>query len=107
MADFCSVYMTFDDQAEAEFIARALVSEELVVCANVLGGARSFYRWEGAVQADDEIVVLAKTRQALVDKVTARVKELHSYDCPCVVALPIEGGNSEYLEWIAQETNEK
>ena len=100
-----SIYMTFGERDEAESVARALVVERLAACANVLGAARSFYCWEGEVQADDEVVVLAKTRAALVDQVVARVRELHSYDCPCVVALPIEAGNPDYLAWIERETS--
>lgn len=62
------------------------------------------YWWEGTVHEDDEMALILKTRQDLVDRVIAKVKELHSYDCPCVVALPITGGNREYLEWISGET---
>ncbi len=95
------IYMTAGDREEASKIAETLVGERLLACANVLDGMRSFYWWDGEVQSDDEAVMIAKTEAGKVDAVVGRIKELHSYDCPCVVALPIDGGNPEYLEWIA------
>ncbi|NQV21068.1 MAG: divalent-cation tolerance protein CutA, partial [Rhodospirillales bacterium] len=85
-------------------IARVLVTERLVACANIVPGVRSVFWWDGEVRNDGEVLVLCKTRDSLVDNVTVRVKELHSYDCPCVVAVPIVGGNPDYLAWISAET---
>ena len=102
----CMVYMTAADEDEAGRIGRALVEERLAACVNVIPGMRSFYRWQGEVHDDREVVMIAKTREALLDALTARVKELHSYDCPCVVALPIAGGNPDFLDWIEAETAE-
>ncbi len=101
-ASFC--YVTVGSRAEALTIGRALVEERLAACANVLDGATSIYRWQGKIEQDDEVVLIAKTRTELVDRLTARVKALHSYDCPCVVVLPIDQGNAEYLAWIEAET---
>ena len=98
--------MTAKSREEAETIARALVEQRLVACANVLGEIGSFYRWEGEVKAETEVAFIVKTRGSLVDQVVARVTELHSYSCPCVVALPIEGGNPDYLDWIEAETRD-
>ncbi|MHB8763674.1 MAG: divalent-cation tolerance protein CutA [Deferrisomatales bacterium] len=98
------IYATAPSRDEALALARTLVAERLVACANVLDGATSVYRWEGAVHEDREAVLVAKTRADLVDAVTARVKALHSYSCPCVVALPIVGGSPEFLAWIGDET---
>ncbi len=95
------IYMTAADRAEASRIAEVLVQERLIACANVLDGMRSFYWWDGKVQIDDEAVMIAKTEAGYVDAIVARVNQLHSYDCPCVVALPIEGGNPDYLDWIS------
>ena len=64
----------------------------------------SVYRWEGAVQEDQETAIILKTRAEKIDALSARVKEIHSYDCPCVVALPVDGGNQEFLSWILRET---
>lgn len=98
------LYVTTRGPDEAETIARALVAERLVACANVLGEARSFYWWNGAVEGATETVLVLKTKRVLVDTVTQRIKALHSYDCPCVVALDIDGGNADFLKWIAKET---
>ncbi len=102
----CMVYMTAADEDEAGRIGRALVAERLAACVNVVPGMRSFYRWQGEVRDDREVVVIAKTRETLLDALVARVKELHSYDCPCVVALPIAAGNPDFLAWIEAETAE-
>lgn len=98
------VYVTAKDRAEALSIGRRLVQERLVACVNVLDNVRSLYWWEGAVQEEDEALFVAKTRPELVDKVVARVRELHSYRVPCVVALPVAAGNPDFLDWISAET---
>jgi len=96
--------MTAATADEAERIGRALVEERLAACVNVLPGAVSLYRWEGAVQRDEEAVFLAKTRRALVDRITERVGELHSYDVPALLVLPLDGGSPAYLAWLAEQT---
>jgi periplasmic divalent cation tolerance protein len=100
------LYMTAETRDEAQTIARTLVEERLVSCANILGPMDSIYWWDGVVKAETEVAFIVKTRATLVDQVVARVTELHSYDCPCVVALPINGGNPDYLAWIEAQTNE-
>ena len=100
------VYMTAANEAEAAKLARGLVEARLAACANILGPIRSFYWWDGKVQDEGEIALIAKTRAELVDALTAKVKELHSYSVPCVVALPIAAGNADFLDWIGQETRE-
>lgn len=98
------IYMTAASQAEADAICEALVADRLIACANILGPIRSVYWWQGAVQRGDEVAVVMKTRAELADRVTARIAELHSYDCPCVVALDITGGHTPFLDWIIAET---
>jgi len=98
------VYITAKDQDEALRIGRVLVAERLAACANVIENMTSLYWWEDAVQENREAVLIAKTKQSLVNAVIERVQSLHSYDCPCIVAWPIEQGNEEYLNWIDQET---
>lgn len=100
------VYVTCGDEDEARRIGRTLVEERLAACANVIGAMKSIYWWQGAVQEDAETVLIAKTKQGLVDRLSARVQELHSYDVPCVVALPIAGGNPDFMQWIEDETVE-
>ena len=104
MSDAVLLYMTAGDAEEAARIGRALVEERLVACVNVLGPMRSIFRWQDEVQDDAEVAFLAETRSSLVAKVSQRVKALHSYDVPCVVALPIVAGNDAFLDWIASET---
>jgi periplasmic divalent cation tolerance protein len=96
--------MTAGSMDEARTIAADLVDRRLAACVNLVPGIRSIYRWQGEVADDAEVVMFAKTRTDLVEAVTARVKELHSYDCPCIVALPISAGNGDFLDWIAAET---
>ena len=98
------VYMTASDAAEATRIGRALVEERLVACVNILNDMRSIYWWQGQVETSAEVVLIAKTRTELVEPLIARVKSLHSYECPCVIALPIAAGNPDYLAWIQSET---
>lgn len=102
MHRFC--WVTCRDRAEARAIGEALVGERLAACANILPIMESIYRWKGAVETADEAVLILKTREALVPRLTARVRALHSYECPCVVALPITDGNPSYLAWIETET---
>lgn len=100
----CLVYITASGPEEARRIGRALVAARLAACANVYGGVTSIYRWEGEVQEDAEAVLIVKTRESLVEPLTAKVCALHSYDCPCVVAVPVVGGNPAFLDWIDAET---
>ncbi len=98
------IYMTCETAAEAERIGRALVEERLAACTNMIPGMRSIYWWDGAVQTGEEVVLLAKTRTERVDALIARVRELHSYEVPCAVELPLARGNPDYLAWIEAET---
>lgn len=98
------VYMTAGGVEQARALGRALVEERLAACVNIVDGTRSIYRWQGKVEEATEAVIVAKTTARLVDALTARVRELHDYDCPCVVAFDIAGGNPDYLEWISAET---
>ncbi len=100
------IYITASSRDEALKIGRVLVVERLVASANVLPGARSIYRWQGKVKEAEECVLVAKTRAGLMDRLVGRVRALHSYTCPAIVALPILAGNPDYLAWIAAETKE-
>lgn len=99
-----SVYIVAADKAEAERIAEALVAERLAACVNVLGAVRSIYRWQGAVERADEVAMIAKTTETLFEPLAARVKALHSYETPAIVAWPIVAGDHAYLGWIDAET---
>ena len=99
-----AVCVTTASLAEAEAIGRAVVEARLAASVNVVSGVSSFYRWEGALREDSEAMLWAKTRTDLIEPLTAMVKALHSYACPCVIALPISAGNADYLAWIDAET---
>ena len=98
--DIRFVYMTAGSPAEARAIGRELVESGLAACVNILPGMQSVYRWEGKIEAADEVVVIAKTTASRVPELTAKVKSLHSYECPCVVSLKVEGGHQPFLDWI-------
>lgn len=98
------VYVTASSRQEALSIGRAVVGERLAACANILDGMISIYWWERSLQEEGEASLILKTRSDLIDRLTARIGELHSYACPCVVAMPISAGNPAYLDWIFQET---
>ncbi|WP_043644072.1 divalent-cation tolerance protein CutA [Caenispirillum salinarum] len=100
------IYMTAGSTEEAKKVGRVLVEERLAACVNILGGMTSLYWWDDAVQEDDEVAFIAKTRQGMVDDVIARVKEVHSYDCPCVVSISIDDGNADFLQWIQEMTSQ-
>ena len=99
------VLCTAPDTACAERLARALVEERLAACVNVVPGVRSFYRWEGAVQEDGELLLVAKTRADRGAALAARLKELHPYDLPEVLELPAVGGSEPYLDWVRTESS--
>jgi len=98
------VFVTAASAEEAEKIARALVEEKLAACGNVIPGLKSIFRWEGEMCAEDEVLLVLKTRRERFDAVVRRIKELHSYDVPEIVCLPIVAGSEDYLDWVRQET---
>jgi periplasmic divalent cation tolerance protein len=100
---FCEVVVTGDADWLAGF-TRTLVEERLAACGQLVAPIRSIYRWEGAVQDEREARVALHTRRSLVDAIVARAAELHPYDVPCVIALPLNGGNPAYFEWLDAET---
>jgi periplasmic divalent cation tolerance protein len=103
--DVCLCFVSLGPRDDGLAIGRALVEERLAAAVNIQAGVRSVYRWQGAVEEAAEAILIAKTRAALVPRLTARVLALHSYECAAVVAVPICGGNPDYLAWIeAQST---
>ena len=101
--EYCSIYITAGSDEEAGRIGRTLVEEKLAACVNIIP-IRSIYRWEDSVEEEGEFAMFVKTRTALADNVIERVKSIHSYDVPCIVVLPVEQGNPEYLSWIKEST---
>lgn len=101
---YSMIKITVATRAAARDIARALVDARLAASVNLIPEIASVYRWDGAVREATETLLLAKTRTALVGQVSDFVKARHSYRCPCILAVPIGGGNPDYLDWIARET---
>ena len=95
-----SVYATAADADEARRIGHALVEENLAACVNVLPGHTAIYRWEGKLEEGAECAFLAKTTAGRFDALRARVRALHSYDLPCIVAFPAEAGDADFLAWV-------
>jgi periplasmic divalent cation tolerance protein len=98
------VYVTTSGTEEAERIARVVVADRLAACANVHAPVRSIYWWQGALEEGNEAVLILKTTRERIAELIARVKALHSYECPCIEALEVTDGNSEFLAWVARET---
>ena len=97
------IYMTVGNKEEARKIGKELVTSRLAACVNILDNMNSFYRWEGKIQDDTEVVMIAKTTEEQVPELIKKVKSLHSYDCPCIVSLPVLDGHKPFLDWVAGE----
>lgn len=103
---FIDVLVTCPSRASAETIARVIVQERLAACANIGSGIGSIYRWNGAIEETDEFPLMLKTRADLFDRLAARVKEMHDYDVPCIVAMELEAVDPAYAKWLEDETGE-
>lgn len=104
--ELCVVYVTVPDLTAAQQISRALVAEKLAACVSQLGPLHSTYAWQGQIESAEEVLLIIKTRQTCLQALQARVKQLHSYEVPELIALPIVGGLPDYLKWIHTETKE-
>ncbi len=97
------VYITCKDQKQAKDISKHLLDKKLIACAN-LHPIESMYWWKGKIQEDNEVVVIAKTKDSNYDKVKGEVKKIHSYDVPCILKIKAEA-NEEYRKWIEKEVS--
>ncbi|MBI3441654.1 MAG: divalent-cation tolerance protein CutA [Proteobacteria bacterium] len=98
------IYVTVPTESEAMRLAEAVVADRLAACANIISGTKSVYHWEGKLEQGHETVVIFKTRASLFPEVEARVKQLHSYEVPCIVALPLTDVSDGFMQWIYTET---
>jgi len=98
------VYTTYPSIVEAEAAGRALIERRLCACVNILPGMVSYYRWQGAIERGDEVVMIIKTRAELAEAVRAAVKQMHSYTTPAILVLPIESVDPDYGAWIEAQT---
>jgi periplasmic divalent cation tolerance protein len=101
-----TLYSTWPTLESAEAAARALLEERLIACANIAPGVRSLFRWEGQIQAEPEVLMLAKTSADRTAAAREFLLRLHPYEVPCLTVLPIipEGSNPSFLHWVAEET---
>jgi len=98
-----SIYVTAGSEHEAKVIAKKLLEQKLIACANIFP-VNSLYYWDGDLQDDAEFALIMKTKTELVEQLINELKKIHSYDVPCIVSWSIAAGNEEYLSWIKQET---
>jgi periplasmic divalent cation tolerance protein len=103
MTDKIVVLSTCASPEDAARIARALVEKKLAACVNVLPAVRSFYRWKGAIEDEQESLLVIKSSRGLFDQLRAEIEKLHSYEVPEVIAVPIVDGSEGYLEWLDRE----
>ena len=104
MTDYGVVFCTVPSREEGKKIARTLVEERLAACVNIVPGLSSVYEWEGKLCEDDELLLVIKTRQERFHALESRLRELHSYDVPEILLLPVEAGSEPYLDWLSRST---
>ena len=103
-SDYVTVYVTAESEDVAVHMATAAVKQRLIACANVCPGSRSIYEYEGIIQLEKEVVLFMKTARRRVPELISMIKEMHSYQVPCITVLPITDGNPDYLEWVDSQT---
>ena len=94
------VYITCKNKEEAIFIGRSLVEAKLAGCVNIFEQMTSIYEWDGKIEIGEEVVLIAKTKEIFFEQITSHVKSIHSYVIPCILSIPIQNGNEEYLKWL-------
>lgn len=99
------VYITVGNMEEARTIGRVLVESKLAAAVNLIDNMHSIYTWEGEIRENSETVLIAKTVASRVPALVEKVKETHSYDCPCIASLPISSGHHPYLDWVAAQVD--
>ena len=100
------ILITTSNSDEGQKIAELLLNQRLVACVNIVPKVNSFFKWQSKPDSAQESLLIIKTRKALLSEITETVKRIHSYEVPEIIALPITGGNEEYLEWIDNEVKE-
>jgi periplasmic divalent cation tolerance protein len=100
---YAMVYITTSGREESEKIANILLEEKLAGCINIIPSIKSIYLWQGEIEADSESILIAKTKLERIDDIIKKVKEIHSYDIPCILAIPVIQGSMGYLEWLESE----
>jgi periplasmic divalent cation tolerance protein len=106
MSGLALVYAVFADADSAAVVGRAVVTDRLAACANILGGCRSIYEWEGAVQESAEVPALFKTTPELAPTLIARIAELHTYAIPAILSWPVETAHDPFAQWVKTQTSQ-
>jgi len=101
------VYVTCKNETEALAIAHELVSSEIAACANIIQETKAVFKWEGVIKEQSEAILILKSQRARLVEVTRRIKEIHSYDLPCILHVSIKGGNPEFLKWILNNSEKR
>lgn len=104
MEEFRIAYITCGSLEEAKLIGKRVVEEKLAACANCIPNMQSIYIWNEKLQEDSETILLLKTVVRRIPELITRVKELHSYENPCIVFIELKEGSTEYLEWVRKMT---
>lgn len=94
------IYVTVPSVEEAKLIAREVLTERVCACVNLMPQASSLYWWQGNIEESQEIVMILKTHESLVEKAMARIRALHSYDCPCITAIKIDQADNNFTKWL-------
>ena len=95
------ILITAKDKTEATQIARGLLKAKLIACANIIEGVQSLFWWQGKIDRSQEVLLILKTKKVLFKKISAKVKSLHSYQTPEIIALPVVAGHEDYLGWVS------
>ena len=97
----CSIaYVTFPSYETAKDVVQSLLEERLIACANIFQPMQSYFWWEGKIVEEDEIAVYLKTKSEYVGRLQKKIEELSQYECPCILEIPVQSGNSNYLNWV-------
>ena len=97
------IYVTASDEEEAIAIGDLILKERLAACSNVISNMKTSYWWNGSLEKDNEAILILKTLETNIDGIISRIKEVHSYDNPCIIALPVIKASDDYLKWIKDE----
>lgn len=103
-SEYVTVYVTAESEDVAVHMATAAVKARLIACANVCPGSRSIYEYDGIIQLEKEVILFMKTTRSQVSELMAMIKEMHSYQVPCITVMPIVDGNPDYLSWVNEQT---
>ena len=104
MSKAIEIFVTASSLDEARKISRILVEERLVACCNIVQPVESIFKWQGKLNIENEVLMIFKTREEQFDTAEKRIKQLHSYEVPEIIAMPITHGSKSYLDWVAKET---